>query len=238
MHGIDTGHALEHLAGQVRRAALARRAVGQLAGVGLQVLDEVGHVGGGHGRIGLQEHMHARHGSHGRQVLFGIEGQLAVDHRVDGDGPARAEQQRVAILGRAHGFADADVAARAGLVVHHHRLAQHLGHGGRDGARQHIGRAAGREVHDQAHGALGPFVAGLLRQCRDRGRRAQQGQQAQAAPAAEGVVLCMSYVSLGYEFLKTVRAPEAAAAQRRYGQSSRMPADSMTWPQRRLSLRQ
>src|SRR5256885_1098370 len=30
----------------------------------------------------------------------------------------------------------------------------------------------------------------------------------------KGVVLCMSYVSLGYEFLKTVRAPEAAAAQR------------------------
>ena len=171
--GIDLGRLLEHFAGQVGRAAGPRRAVGQLARIGLQVFDEVLHAAHGQAGAGFQEHMHAGHGGHGDQVLFRIEGQLAVDQRVDADAAARAQQQRVAVLGRAHGLADTDIAVGAGLVVHHHGLAQHLAHGGRDRPAHHVGRAAGGEVDDQADGAVRPCL-GLCGGCQAQ-RHAQCG---------------------------------------------------------------
>ena len=177
--GFNAGCALEHFTGQVRRATGAGRAIGCLAGVGLQVLDELGHVVGGHAGVGFQKHVHARHGGHGRQVLVRVKGQLAVNQRVDADRTARAQQQGIAILGSAHGFADADVAVGAGLVVHHHGLTQHLAHGRGDGAGQHVGSTAGGKVDDQANRAFRPFVVGQHRGCNGRAQHCQQAGAAQ-----------------------------------------------------------
>ena len=45
---VDPGRALEHLRRDVRRAAAARRSVGEFSGVGARVGDELVEVFGGH----------------------------------------------------------------------------------------------------------------------------------------------------------------------------------------------
>ncbi|KAG0923338.1 hypothetical protein G6F31_019549 [Rhizopus arrhizus] len=86
-----------------------------------------------------------------------------------GDGAAH---QRVAVRRRLGHIVRPQGRPRARLVFHHHRLAQALGQFLPQCARQHVGRAAGRERHDQLDG-LGRPGASLRHRC-----RRQQDQQA------------------------------------------------------------
>ncbi|MOA66282.1 hypothetical protein D3C78_1929880 [compost metagenome] len=69
----------------MRRTALARRAIADLAGIGLEVLNELGDVLRRHIGMGLEIDMHARHGGNRRQIARRVEGELLVDHRIDRD---------------------------------------------------------------------------------------------------------------------------------------------------------
>mgnify|MGYP000586644067 CR=1 FL=1 len=84
-----------------------------------------------------------------------------------------------AVGGGARAGLAAEVAAGAGPVLHHHRLAERLGHLGADEARDGVG-GAGREGHDHADG-LGrpgpllrggwPHAGGAQRRSQDQRRR-------------------------------------------------------------------
>ncbi|MCY1530033.1 hypothetical protein D9M68_652070 [compost metagenome] len=89
-----------------------------------------------------------------------------------------AHQQRVAIgRGLSHEFR-ADLAARAGLVLHDHALSQIVAKVLRIDARGGVGRAAGRKRHNHAHGFRGPGV-GRGRAGRQRQDRAREGNTPQ-----------------------------------------------------------
>jgi hypothetical protein len=92
---------------------------------------------------------------------------------VDGQG-ADAHGQRIAV-GRGLGqLAHADIAARAGFVLDHERLAQRGRQLGGDQARDGIHAAAGRNRNEDAHRARGIGVRRL------RGARAHGGQARRA----------------------------------------------------------
>ena len=100
---------------------------------------------------------------------------LRIEVRIDRHHAARTHEQRVAV-GRLLGddFA-ADVAVGAGAVLHHHRLAQRLLQRLADGARELVGRAARREVHDDADRLAGPGLG--EGRCRARRRRQRAAAQ-------------------------------------------------------------
>ena len=84
----------------------------------------------------------------------------------------------VAVGRRARHHGHAGIAAGAGNVLGHDLLAEALRQFLRDDARDHVGRAAGRERHDQADGlcriALGRRVAGRAEHRQnERGRRGE-----------------------------------------------------------------
>ena len=81
------------------------------------------------------------------------------------------QQQRVAVGRRLGREVGADGAAGARLVVDDQRRAQLLAHLLRQGAREEVGGAAGRERHDQADRLAGP---GLLRPRGGQGRCTQR----------------------------------------------------------------
>ncbi|MNT37531.1 hypothetical protein D3C72_1736710 [compost metagenome] len=158
-------HGLEQFARQVRGRAVAGGSHVDGIGVCLQVLDQVGHGADAVlvGKLGIQL-KNVRHGNDQRdrhEILHRIVGQLAVDGLVDRMRADGAHQQGIAVGGGARGFRRADVAARARLVVHHHRLvpglAQFRGHD----ARRNVGGAAGGEGHDDLHVAFGVVGVGL-----------------------------------------------------------------------------
>ena len=67
----------------------------------------------------LQQHQHR----HRDEVALRVEGQLGVEVRIDREGRVGRQQHRVAVR---RDFATASVGedgVRAGLVLHHHRLA-------------------------------------------------------------------------------------------------------------------
>ncbi|KAG1189981.1 hypothetical protein G6F35_014002 [Rhizopus arrhizus] len=88
-----------------------------------------------------------------------------------------AHQQRVAVRRRLGHIVRTQGRPRARLVFHHHRLAQALGQFLPQCARQHVGRAAGRERHDQVHRPRG---------IRLRHRNATRQGQAQQARERQG----------------------------------------------------
>ncbi len=108
------------------------------AGVGDEVGDAV------HRKIVVDHHHQwdAGHAGHRHDRLGEIELDGLVEGGVDGVGRA-GEKQRVAIgLGVDHGLG-ADIAAGAGLVLHHEGIAQPLGQALADQPRQHVRRSSG-----------------------------------------------------------------------------------------------
>ena len=97
VHGKGAGLRLHHLGGQVRRAAVARRAEAALAGVGLQIGEEGLEVLRRAVRAHHQEDQHTRRRGHRHQVLGRVEGHARIDVRIDRDHAAAAHQQRVAV---------------------------------------------------------------------------------------------------------------------------------------------
>jgi hypothetical protein len=90
---------------------------------------------------------------------------------VGGDG---RHQQQVAVGRGAGDVGSAEVAAGAGLVLHHERLPEELGELRAHDAGDLIGRAAGRERHHDAHGLRRIAV---LRACARRERHAKQADK-------------------------------------------------------------
>ena len=178
MQHEGAGHALEQLAGQMDRRAVAAGGHVHLAGVGLGHADEILHVVNalGLGLVGVHHH-HVGHGGHqgdGHKVLDGVVGQLGVQRAVDAVGAHGAHQQRVAVAGRLGHHLGTHVAARARAVVHDELLPERLGQLGRHGAGQDVGGATGRKGHHDAYGLGGPRPLGARHGGQQRRRAGQR----------------------------------------------------------------
>ncbi len=173
---------------QVRHIAVAGRAVGQLARVGLGVGHELLHAVGRHGGVDHQRQRHHRRQRHGRQVAQHVVLHALVQRRAERDGRGVVEQ-RMAVGRRLADQRAADVAVGAGLVVHHHRLAHLLRQLLRQQARHHVGGAAGREGHNHGDGLgrIGLRQRAGCGQC----RQCAAGGQGQAGAAVDGVHVCL-----------------------------------------------
>ena len=82
------------------------------------------------------------------EILRRIVRQLAIEIGIDGEGVLRGQQQRVAIGRRPCDRRRSDLIVGAALVLDHNRLAPFLGQPLRHGARDHVGRSARRQGHD------------------------------------------------------------------------------------------
>jgi hypothetical protein len=154
------GHHLQVLEGQVAGAAVAGRAVVQLAGLALGERDELLQVlhrqlGPHHVQAG-----HLRQQRHRHEGLGRVVGQLVEDVRVDRQRADVAEDDGVLVVRPRH-LGHGDVARAARLVVDEDALAQELGHLGGGGPGHDLAAAAGRERHDQADGLAGPGGLGV-----------------------------------------------------------------------------
>ncbi|MOA02496.1 hypothetical protein D3C78_1219490 [compost metagenome] len=158
--------------------ARAGRGKGVLAGVGLGQGDEFLH---GLGRHAVVNDEHAGHGHHvgdGGEILDRVIGQLGDDGRVGAVRGHRGHAYGVAI-GRSLGNGiGTDGAARAAAVLDHHGLAQHLAHLVGQQARDHVGRSARAERHDQAQGTVGVIGLGM-------GQGRQQGGRSAGCKAGQ-----------------------------------------------------
>ena len=150
MHHLRAGHALEHHAGEMRRGAVALAAEAHLAGARLDVIDQFPERA--HRQVLAHDH-HIGHRAHQGEwnELLRLVGELLVEALVDGQRPRRAEQQRVAVGLGLVGEIGPDVAAGAGLVLDHDRLAPSGLQLVADDAREHVVDAAAGEGHDDPH---------------------------------------------------------------------------------------
>ena len=177
---VGAGHALEQLAAQMDRGAVAARRHVQLARIRARVADQVGDVLDAGGlRLGRVHHQHVRHPGHHRdrrQVLERVEWHLRIERRIDRLRADRAHQQRVAVGRRLRDEVGAEVAAGTRLVVDDEGLAERLAELRRERARQDVGGAAGRERHDDADRLRGPGAGRRRRRLRKQRRRDQRGR--------------------------------------------------------------
>ncbi len=151
MRHLNAGPELEELARDVPGRADAHRRVVVLARVRLQHRDQFFH----RVRRGTRRHdEHARQAAqhrHRREILQRVVAEVLVEHMVHRV-PGGHQHQRVAVGLRARALADADRAARAGLVVHDHRLPPGRVEALADDASHDVGGAPGGEGHDDADG--------------------------------------------------------------------------------------
>ncbi|MNV49929.1 hypothetical protein D3C71_1419030 [compost metagenome] len=111
--------------------------------------------------------------AHGREALDRVVFEIAIEAGIDGQHAHGRVQQRIAVLGRiGHGLG-AYAAASPGAVVHHHGLAQRVGHLLRHAARHQVGGAAGQKGHDQADGLVRVAARAVTRVNAGRGQRSQ-----------------------------------------------------------------
>ena len=156
----------------MRGAGRAAGAVGQRARLGLgqrhQLLDRLSR----HRRVDRQHVGHVRHVGQRRPALHRIVAVMRIDQRIDGQGADVAHQHGEAVgLGARHHLA-AQRAAAARPVLDDAALAERDLQLGRDLARQDVGRAAGRERHDQMERPGGKRLGTRRRQRRETCRRA------------------------------------------------------------------
>jgi hypothetical protein len=132
---------------QMLPAAVARRGVVQLAGLGLGQRHQLSHVVHRQRRVHHQRAGLAAEQRDAGEVVDRVEGQLAVERGADGVG-LRGQQQRVAV-GRALGHhLAADRCAGTGLVLDDDLLLQAPAELLGNRAHRPIDRTARRERHD------------------------------------------------------------------------------------------
>jgi hypothetical protein len=146
----------EQLARHVLRRAHARRAVGQLAGIGLGVGDEVGDRLHRQVVVDEEDRRHHQRGRDRRQVLERIVRQR-LQAGQDGDGGVAGPEQRVTVGRRLGDAVGADGAGVAGDVLDHDRLAPRLGELVGEQTRGDVGGAARREADDELDRLVGPL---------------------------------------------------------------------------------
>ena len=142
---------------------------------------------GRHLRIDEEQQRVLRHHPDGREIAFGVVGQL----RVRGGNHRKARchhEQRIAVGRRLGGGFSADDAARRWAVVHDHRLPQRSLQIWRDQPRDDIVQSAGGERHDQSDWPIG---VGVRRRAGDARQREHKDDKEQAAgPAATPLLHC------------------------------------------------
>ena len=150
------------------RGAGAGVAVGELAGIGARVGDEFGQRL--HRQIGMDD-QHIRRDedlADGREILDRIVGELLVHARAEDERGVAAHHQRVAVRRGLGGAFGGDVAARAGDVLDHHRLAPGFGEFLGKQPRGDVGRDAGREADQDADRLLRVVRLRAGHSCRQR----------------------------------------------------------------------
>ena len=148
MHQVHRGQALEQFRCEVRWRGIAGRSVVEGAGLFLRQSDQLRERGRRHRGVDRNQQRPARHQAHRRERLARVITQLAIQAGRHRQGAGAAIKQRVAVSrGLRHGFGT-HRATRAGAVLDHELLAQGFAEFGGDQSTHHVGRAAGREWHD------------------------------------------------------------------------------------------
>ena len=180
VHQIDAGHLLEQLAGDMQRRRIAARRHVDLAGIGFRIGDELGHGLRRKRRMNLHHQRNAADQRHRHGVAHEAEAEIVEQRRIDAV-RRHAEQQRVTVRRRAHDRFGCDVSARARPVVDHDRLADPVRQPLADHAGDDVRRAAGADLHDEAH----RLCRIGLRECRTRqsGKRRSARHELQDLPA-------------------------------------------------------
>jgi hypothetical protein len=144
-----------------------------------------------------------------------VETEVAVERR-DGRLRQAAEQDGVAVRPRRGDTALADRPARAGRVLHHHRLAEIRPERGRNQTRDHVGRATRRESDDHGDRACREGRPLRGRAAGDPGseREAEQAAPDDAGHAGPPVVPAV-------RFAGSVRARKAAGRPARPARACR-----------------
>ena len=152
---LDIGQPLEQLARQMQRGAVAGRGIGHVALVLVAIGDELLH----RFRRLRQRHAHqiglGDQQRHRREIADRIVTQRRIEEPVGGE-PRPDDEDGVTVRIGTGDHLGGDVAAGAGLVLDHHRLAPHLLQPVADQPRGDVGRAARRERHHDAHVPLRP----------------------------------------------------------------------------------
>jgi hypothetical protein len=153
VHDLCAGHVFEHLAAEMTRRPVARRCIGQFAGIFLGVVDQLLH------RIDRQlgrHHQHqvaARHQADRLKVPLDVVRHLGDHVARDGERADRPHADGVAIRRRLRDHIHAQRERAAGAIVDNDGLAEF---GGKN-ARRSVGGAARRLWHDQADRPVGIF---------------------------------------------------------------------------------
>jgi hypothetical protein len=137
-----------------------------------------------------------------REILYRVERQLRVEARMDDEWPGGAEQERVPV-GR--GLGDAlgrHVAAGAGHVLDHNRLAPGFGELVADHARNRVGGTAGHKADQDAERLVG--IARLRKRVARGQQRRQRGQD------TDGLHRCSPVVSTDQAAEKNATAAPTA----------------------------
>ena len=148
---LDAGVAGEQRGGEMREARKARRAVVQLAGLGL---GERHQLGDAFRRDAGIEHQHIGRGADHRdrlEVVDRVVGQLGAERRRHAMRARGDQADRVAVRRGLGDDIDAEIAAGAGAVLDDELLAELGREFLRHQAADDVGGGAGRERHHDAH---------------------------------------------------------------------------------------
>ncbi len=166
---LDVRRLLEEQRGEVGAGAHARRAVAELAGIGLRVRDEVRH--GVERHLGADRHRerHEQHARDEREVARHLVRNGLLERRQHRDAVRVGHEERVAVGRRLRRELDAHGRRGPGLVLDHDRLAELGAQEIRHDAPRLVHAARGGVGHDQVDGSTGIRLAqrGLC----ERGRR-------------------------------------------------------------------
>ena len=175
---LDAGLVLHHLESEMRHRTEARVSNGELAGVGLGIIDqglEARHrrIHTGHDADRRFHHHHDRHEVARRIVRKALEHEF-VENRMRLAG----EQQGGAVRRRLGDRGGRRIAARAGAVLDDERVTELLAQSLRDFSRHEIGDAASRQRDQHRDRPAGPRLrrGGARRQQDGRGRQNNDAQ--------------------------------------------------------------
>ena len=168
----------------MRRPAVARRAVIELARIGFGVGDQRRHRIHGQRPGDRDDEGTGRHQRNRDEVVQRIERQLRPEMRRHHHGAGGAQQQGVAVGRGVEGDFRADHAIGTGAIVDHDRLPQRLAERRCDRAADKIGTSSGGEGDDETDG-LGRIGLGGRRPGREQ-RRDQENESPEHPKSSSG----------------------------------------------------